>query len=667
VIRKSKKLCMRAQASPGNGGSGFGERKYEGNCLVYRYRLRAALCAAGLLAAVYGSAVTTATPAKAATKASGGTAYWAEAPSSAPNFIFPFMSSRYFTTANVEQFQQLMYRPLYWMGTGSTPALNESLSLASAPVYGPGNTVTVTLKPYKWSDGETLDAQDVMFWMNMLHAAKADWAAYVPGAFPDNVFDVVIDNPMQLTFTLNKASNPDWFTYNELSQITPMPVAWDVTSRGASPGSGRCSGASYGSLDLACDAVYSFLSAQAGFDLANPTAPNSALSTYATNPLWKIVDGPWRLTSFASSGTVALARNPAYSGPRSGTLTKFVELPFSSAGAEQTALAAGRVDVGYFPLSDVSKTTSDPDRMARGTAHPAGVTIAPVYPWAIDFVPYNFNSTGDGGVAGKIFSQLYVRRALQLLVDQPGEIRTVLKGYGVPTIGPVPLQPSSAFTSRIGANNPYPYDPPRAIALLQQNGWTVRPAGTSTCARPGTGAGQCGAGVPAGAPLTFALEYANGTHELAGLLAMQKSSWARAGVQVTLSSASLDTVEADSVPCVGGAGCTWELEDWGTGWTFAPDVYPSGEELFTTGAATNDGGYANLFDDANIAQTLTTDTGLGPYFSYLSEQLPVIFEPVPAASLTEIRDDLRGVTPQNVLGALTPENWSRHASRVGQS
>jgi hypothetical protein len=32
---------------------------------------------------------------------------------------------------------------------------------------------------------------------------------------------------------------------------------------------------------------------------------------------------------------------------------------------------------------------------------------------------------------------------------------------------------------------------------------------------------------------------------------------------------------------------------------------------------------------------------------------------MPAASLTEIRDDLRGVTPQNVLGALTPERWTR--------
>ena len=45
----------------------------------------------------------------------------------------------------------------------------------------------VTLKPYKWSNGETVTAQDVMFWMNMLHAQKANWAGYSAGAIPDNV------------------------------------------------------------------------------------------------------------------------------------------------------------------------------------------------------------------------------------------------------------------------------------------------------------------------------------------------------------------------------------------------------------------------------------------------------------------------------------------------
>ena len=116
----------------------------------------------------------------------------------------------------------------------------------------------------------------------------------------------------------------------------------------------------------------------------------------------------------------------------------------------RTRVADGRLDVGYLPLPDVSKPTSDPTRPARGTAHPAGFCIAPFYPWVIDYIPYNFNSTGDGGVAGKIFSQLYFRQAVQMLVNQPALIRKVLKGFGVPTFGPVPLEPASAFASGIG-------------------------------------------------------------------------------------------------------------------------------------------------------------------------------------------------------------------------
>ena len=98
------------------------------------------------------------------------------------------MSLAYFSVANINQFQFLMYRPLYWFGNGRQPTLNPSLSLAESPVYSNNNTtVVVKMKPYKWSNGETVTAQDVMFWMNMMHSDKANWAAYAPGFIPDNI------------------------------------------------------------------------------------------------------------------------------------------------------------------------------------------------------------------------------------------------------------------------------------------------------------------------------------------------------------------------------------------------------------------------------------------------------------------------------------------------
>ena len=175
------------------------------------------------------------------TSSSQTVATWAEAPQTPPNYIFPFMSLAFFSVSNSEQFQYLMYRPLYWFGNGATPDLNPSLSLAQQPTYSANTeTVTLNLKPYKWSNGETVDAQDVMFWMNMLHAEKANWAGYSPGAVPDDISSITVNSPTQLTMQLTAPVNTYWFTYNQLSQITPMPSAWDITASGAAPDSGGC-------------------------------------------------------------------------------------------------------------------------------------------------------------------------------------------------------------------------------------------------------------------------------------------------------------------------------------------------------------------------------------------------------------------------------------------
>jgi peptide/nickel transport system substrate-binding protein len=574
------------------------------------------------------------------------------------------MSLSYASAANVDQLQDLLYRPLYWFGQGDSPVLNESLSLAQAPVYSNNDqTTTINLRSYRWSDGESLDATDVMFWMNMMHAEKDNWATYAPGTFPDNIKSVTIDSPEQLTFQLTQPFNPDWFTGNQLSQITPMPVAWDITGTGATPGSGGCSAAAYGAADAACRAVYTFLSAQSGPASATPGAPNAVLSTYVGNPLWQVVDGPWRLTAIDQAGDVRFAPNRTYSGPVKPTLSSFVEVPFSTSDAEFSALADDELDVGYLPQQDVpsapSKKPAPSKKTVRSANNPrlSAYRLSPLYTWALNFIPYNLNSTGDQGMAGRIFSQLSFRQAFQLLIDQPGVIHEALRGYGQPTYGPVPLAPTNTFASSVEKSDPYPYDPARAEQLLKSNGWTIVPGGTSTCQDPGAGPGQCGIGIGAGATLTFALQYAADVPWTAQLLTAEKASWAQAGIEVDLTPAASATVMGAATPCTGGPSCTWQLEDWGTGWPFAPDHYPSGEALFGTGSASNAGSYSDFVNDEQIRETERTPTDLTPYENYLATQLPVVFEPTPAASLTEVRSDLVGVTPQNVLGALMPEDW----------
>jgi peptide/nickel transport system substrate-binding protein len=42
---------------------------------------------------------------------------------------------------------------------------------------------------------------------------------------------------------------------------------------------------------------------------------------------------------------------------------------------------------------------------------------------------------------------------------------------------------------------------------------------------------------------------------------------------------------------------------------------------------------------------------------YLATQLPVMFQPNGVYTLTEIVDNLKGVTPQSPTLAFNPENW----------
>jgi peptide/nickel transport system substrate-binding protein len=620
--------------------------------------LKAVVLAIALTISLVGELAMPAPTSGAASPSSRSTATWAEPAGTPPDYIFPFMSPQLFDASNVSQFQYLMYRPLYWFGKGATADLDPSLSLANEPMYSARDTsVTITLKPYRWSNGEKVTARDVMFWMNMLHAEKANWAAYEPGGdnIPDNVKDVTVDSPTKVTFQLTGPFNERWYTYNQLSQITPLPIAWDKTSLTAPAGSGGCSKGLYGTVDNQCAAVYTFLSEQAGYDPDDPGATNSALSTYATNKLWQVVDGPWRLQHFDAAGNLTFVPNPRYSGPVKPTLKKFVELPFSSDKAEYDALAAGKVDVGYLPTQDVTGSTGNPLKVGPNNPRLGDFRLAPLYTWSINYFPYNFDSTGDGGNAGPIFKQLYFRQAMQYLVDQPRDIEKLSHGYGIGTYGPVPVVPQDSPTPAESTSNPYRYNPNRAKALLAGHGWQVVPGGISTCRQPGTGKGECGVGITKGAKLAFTLQYASGTPIVRQTMDAEQSSWARAGIHVSLSAAPFDTVLGTATPCP--KGCVWEMANWGSGWLFSPAHYPTGEEIFQTGGASNPGGYSSPTNDANIKTTMTSQVGLATYQSYLAEQLPVVFQPSYATAMTEIRNGLGGVTPQSVLWQLNPEAW----------
>jgi peptide/nickel transport system substrate-binding protein len=574
------------------------------------------------------------------TPVSGGTATWAELPSDTPNYIFPFTSSEFISVSNLEDFGYLMYRPLYWFGTGSAPTMNTSLSLAYAPTFS-GNTVTIKLKPYKWSNGQALTAQNVMFWLNMLQAVgDVDWGAYT--GFPNTVVsNIKAVSSTEVTMTMDKPYSHNWFLYNELSQITPMPEAWDKTASGPS----HCS-----TTVSDCAAVYSYLNAQ-----------SKDLGSYATSPLWQVVDGPWKLSAFNADGHLTMVPNKSYSGPNKPRLSQFQEVPFTTDAAEYNVLrspsSSTKIDVGYIPTPDLpSKPLSQP----VGHNPVPGYYLAPQVTWGTSFYAVNEQSTVGDHAA--IFKQLYFRQALAYLMNQPGDLAGPLKGYGTEQPGPVGNYPLTSWLSAQGKQGPpYPYSPAKAKSLLTSNGWSVAPNGTTTCAKAGSAAGDCGAGITAGTPLSFNFTYANGLAWVSQELLQLQSSAAGVGIKLNLKPEPFDdVVSASAGNCVAAKlPCNWDMADWGLGWSFAPDYYPTGETLFLCGAIANSGGYCSKSNDAMIAKTLSS-TNLSYMYSwqnYLAKQLPVEWQVNAPYLVAEITNNLKGATPESTTLSLNPENW----------
>jgi peptide/nickel transport system substrate-binding protein len=98
------------------------------------------------------------------------------------------------------------------------------------------------------------------------------------------------------------------------------------------------------------------------------------------------------------------------------------------------------------------------------------------------------------------------------------------------------------------------------------------------------------------------------------------------------------------------------MENWGGGWIFAPDYYPSGEDLFQTGASSNAGTYSVPKADSLIKATTQGNADLSAYQNYLAQQLPVVWQPNPV-TVAEVNKKLVGVTPINALLTLNPEDW----------
>ena len=588
-----------------------------------------------LIGAALVSLVTILTPVTEGSAATPNTITYAEIPGASPNYIFPFAGCQYDTANNIAQFQRLMYRPLYWFGLGSSAGEVPALSLATQPVFNRVDTaLRLTIKGWKFANGEVVGPLAVMFFLNMYRADPTSFCGFSQGfGIPDQLRAAkAVGNSVIMAFA--KPVNPTWFLDNFLSQITPMTSTWDRVSV-TQPG--RCATGVYGASTTiaACKNVEAYLDSFA------------AKTATFTNAMWQGgVDGPWRLKSLDAVGNATFQPNTAYSGPQKAQVAFLKEVPFNSTDQEVSALASGSIDIGYIDPTALGPRNPIGGAMGANAASlTSNYTASMGSLWQFNEAILNFNSSNTKAAA---LAQPYIRQALQLSINQTAILTSVANGYGYTTSSPLP--PTTPSTMSRPMADPYPFSLVRAKALLTSHGW-AETAGVMICVDPGSNTNQCGAGIIAGYALNFAMVWPGVSAQLNAEYQQEIANWAQIGIVVTK---SLDTPGNIVNDC--SSASPYQICGLSNGWNYGGNYFASGEQLFMTSGSANLGSYSDVHMDALINQSISRPVALTNYASYAARILPVIFEPQ-IARITEVHNTLKSsVGPvSSPLQTFTPE------------
>jgi peptide/nickel transport system substrate-binding protein len=527
-----------------------------------------------------------------------------------PTWIFPVVNSANNSIGSVTLFQYFMWRPLWWSPSGDQQVFDYALSTGTKPIISNGGkTVTFSLNPaYKWSNGQPITANDVLFYIDLAKAAialsPANYAGYVPGQFPLDITTKEV-NSSTVAITFNKAYNPDWTIWDEVGQITPIPsTSWNVESAG-----GAHIPASQWEGNLKVDEkIYSYLAGLSGDK-----------GTYASNPIWQTVDGPFKLQSFNStSGSFTMTPNASYGGPYKAQYSTLDMNFYTDETAEYDALLDGQLDVGYVPFQNLPQLKS---LKAKGFSYFG-------YPgMGYDYIPYNFKDTTDHW--SSVISQLYVRQAIAHLQNEAAEIKGIFLGAAIPAYTSIPTLPKTPYVPADASKDPYPYSPSTTVSMLKAHGWKVVPGGQTTCAKPGTGSGECGAGIPAGTPLSFNVPYST-TPSWIGELIDSLASTAKqyAGITITPQAKTFTfIVQNYNDPVSPKYDNSWDANQFGG---YTGNGYNTTNEELNSGGGGNFGDFSNPTLDQAINGSLnsTNPNALTHEAEEVGLLQPALFEPL---------------------------------------
>ena len=426
---------------------------------------------------------------------------------------------------------------------------------------------------YKWSNGDPVTAQDVVFTVDLMKAASQPNAPWVfggvgSGGMPNDWQSITADGPHTVTIQLAHPANPDWFIHNGLTQIFPVSKAvWDRYPH----------------------------------NMTQELKFIASVGNTPTSRYYDVVDGPFRFLKWQPNNYWEMVPNTHFGGHKA-SIARLIFQYEGSPSSEFVGLRQGTVSVGYLPSS-----------MWKARHELPGDVLSSSYLFAMNYIVPNLNSAAPDGM-GKVLSHLYVRRALEMGIDQQGIINTLYHGYGVPTDGPIPPKPVSPYYDTALNTPPYAFNPAGGKALLESHGWRL----------------VNGVMTRGSQKLALTLLYAAGSVTESDTMQLIKSDWAQEGVQITLQQVPFDQLFAElsqSDPS------KWQLGYWGTGLEYQENYYPTGGSMFATNGEYNQSGYVSAEANQLIAKTYLPGTSsqihsrLDAYQMYIAQQLPVLWMP----------------------------------------
>jgi peptide/nickel transport system substrate-binding protein len=322
----------------------------------------------------------------------------------------------------------LLYRPLIWIGQNGQADPDRSLAQLPVQAFDNGTRFLITLKPWRWSDGLPVTADDLLFGFHLTQALGPVFAYAGQGGVPDRIAGVRAIDASHAEIRMTSPTDAQWFILAGLPFLYPLPRhAWAPA------------GAAH-DADIGRDALWQ-----------RQTDPT----------LVQVVDGPFKLERFIPERTISYVPNPLYGGHKAEVARLVID--FLQGGSALHALRAGDIDMAQIRPVLWDSVGTPPH------------TYAKQLPPSFGYRSLIFNLKQD---RTPFFRDARVRRALTDAADQKTIIDVVYRGTAQENRVPIPAEATQFRSPAVAANRlPVRTDRALAAAELDAAGWRMGPDG----------------------------------------------------------------------------------------------------------------------------------------------------------------------------------------------